>query len=102
MTRDEIDWRNVAGYLGFYGGIVGSVLVITAVTTIFGPAKNSALDRFVVQHIAVFQGVFCAVFFGSLITLPSSFCGQGMKRGIGVVLGLMNILFSLGILGAGE
>ena len=99
MTRD---WRALGGSLGFYAGVLGLLLIAVALTIVFGPAKDSAMDRFVVQHIALFRGILWAVFFSSPISLVSSLCGKGMKRGFGTALSLVNFLFSISILGAGQ
>jgi uncharacterized membrane protein len=102
VNLDDIDERTVAGSIGFYGGLLGLILVVGTLLIVFGPAKNSMLDQFVVRHITLFRRALWSVFFGSIITLLCSFRGKGRQRGFGAALSIVNFLFSLCILGAGE
>ena len=102
MNLVDINKRTIAGFIGFYGGLLGLISVVGTLLIMFGPAKDSMLDQFVVRHITLFQRALWSVFFGSIITLPCSLCGEGMRRGLGASLSIVNLLFSLGILGTGE
>jgi len=102
MNIDAQDEKTTAGTIGFYGSLLGSILLAGALLIVFAPLKDSTLDKFVIQHITLFKRVVFAVLFGSLITLICSFYGEGRQRGFGVAISCVNIFFSLVIVGAGE
>ncbi len=102
MNLDDIDERTVAGSIGLYGGVLSLIFIAGTLLNVFGPAKDSMLDQFVVHHITLFRRALWSVFFGSIITLLCSLCGKGRQRGLGASLSIVNFLFSLSILGAGE
>jgi hypothetical protein len=102
MNLDDIDERSIAGFVGFYGGLLGLILIVGTLLIVFGPAKDSMPDEFVRHQITLFRRALWSVFFGSIITLLCSLYGKGRQRGFGAALSIVNFLFSLCILGAGE
>ena len=102
MNLDDVDERTVAGSVSLYGGLLSLILIAGTLLIVFGPAKDSMLDQFVVRHITLFRRALWSVFFGSIITLLCSLRGKGRQRGFGAALSIVNFLFSLCILGAGE
>jgi len=102
MNIDAQDEKTTAGTIGFYGSLLGSILLVGTLSTIFGPSKDSTLDRFVIQHITLFKRIVWAIFFGSIISLICSFYGEGRQRGFGIAISSVNVFFSIGLLGAGE
>jgi hypothetical protein len=102
VKLDYLDERTTFGAIGFSAALLGFACIAVTLLLVFGPARGSRLDQFVIEHRSWFRGTLWAVFFGSIVTFLRALFGNGWQRGFGAALSIVNFLLSLSILGAGE
>jgi ABC-type multidrug transport system permease subunit len=77
------------------------VIAITLLIALV-PTSGSTLDHFIARNVGFLRNLLGVVAITSIIVFFSSLFGAGWKRSIGIVLGILNFLLAISILGAGE